>query len=313
MATLRVLTLDDEKVEFPDDLSELPLGDSSRIRLDHVQGHAAALRKLSETAFDAVLCVADRREQLAALPRLRKQSPATPIVLVTDSTESDLARWGRAFGATEVLPRGSSHAVVARTLQLVVEQSGLTRQGRAESNKARQLAQDITALAREANRLARDASRSPAARSALVDFNPVLVEDDFDHAFLMLRAFGKARVPGPSEWFRNGDEAIAYLSGQGEYADRRRHPEPSLVILDLGLPGKAGFDVLAWIRKQPRFDKLPVVVLSNSSDPEDHEKASALGASLFLLKPIGLDGLLDTVRAIAGYWAVSRGGIEPAR
>jgi CheY-like chemotaxis protein len=204
-----------------------------------------------------------------------------------------------------VLRKSLSPEDFARTLSQVLWMTRLLRIHHVKLNRTLLIRKDIFSLIRQANTLVAEASRNPVARSKLADFVPILIEDDVDQTFLLLRAFAKARLPGPCDCFTSGDEAIAFLCGRGEYADRRRHPLPSLVILDLGLPRKSGFEVLQWIRQESRVQQLPVVILSSSTDPADEEHARRYGASLFLPKPIGLEAMLETVHAIAGYWAIS--------
>ncbi|MGI8965623.1 MAG: response regulator, partial [Limisphaerales bacterium] len=90
------------------------------------------------------------------------------------------------------------------------------------------------------------------------------VDDDPNDVFLIGRAFLKANVSSALEVVNDGEQALAYLSGEAEYSDRARHPLPSLVLLDLKLPRKPGMEVLAWIRSHPELKRLPVVVLTSS-------------------------------------------------
>jgi len=81
----------------------------------------------------------------------------------------------------------------------------------------------------------------------------------------------------------NGDDAIAYLSGQGVFSDRGQFPFPDTMLLDLKMPRKSGFEVLEWLQEQS-FDRLTVVVLSGSNLPEDISKALKLGADAYKTK-----------------------------
>jgi CheY-like chemotaxis protein len=98
----------------------------------------------------------------------------------------------------------------------------------------------------------------------------------------------------------NGEEAIAYLSGEGDYADRARHPYPELMVLDLKMPCKNGFDVLEWMGQQESRPAI-TVVLSGSNHQCDIEQALALGASYYHVKPSELDGWIATARTIESY------------
>lgn len=132
--------------------------------------------------------------------------------------------------------------------------------------------------------------------------HPILIaEDEDDEAFLLQRSLKKAAITNPIRRVKNGEEAIEYLAGTGAFADRAQHPLPLVLLLDLNMPKKSGFEVLAWIRAQPAFEALAVDILSGSSREEDIEKALQLGANLYLKKPIStleLDQLLQGYRQV---------------
>jgi len=130
----------------------------------------------------------------------------------------------------------------------------------------------------------------------------LLVEDREDDVFLVRRAFEKAYLLNPLQVVRNGEEAVAYLKGEGTYANRAGYPLPSLILLDLKLPGMDGFDVLRWIRQEPNFGSLPVIVLTSSEQIRDVNRAYQLGANSFLVKPTDFQNFIDLGRAIGGYW-----------
>jgi CheY-like chemotaxis protein len=145
----------------------------------------------------------------------------------------------------------------------------------------------------------------------VVDFVLLLVEDDPDHVLLIQRALAKANLVNPMRIVRDGEEAIAYLSGQGPYADRSRYPLPSLILLDLKLPRKSGLEVLEWIRSEPSVRNLPVVALTSSSEAADMQKAYALGVNSYLVKPLGFEDLLEMVKSIGMYWMILNKPVEP--
>ncbi len=138
----------------------------------------------------------------------------------------------------------------------------------------------------------------------LTDFTFLLVEDDPDDILLFQRAFSQASLVNPVRIVRNGEEAVHYLSGAGVYVDRVRYPLPSLVLLDLKLPKKSGLEVLEWMRSQPSTQSIPVIVLTSSQESADVQRAYALGANSYLIKPVGFDGLLEIVKAIGMYWVI---------
>jgi len=124
----------------------------------------------------------------------------------------------------------------------------------------------------------------------------LIAEDEDDEAFLLQRALTKAAILNPVQRVKNGMEAIEYLSGAGRYGDRERFPVPAIVLLDLNMPKKSGFEVLEWIRQQPGLGALAVDVFSGSSRAEDIERALRLGANLYLKKPITMSELDDLLR-----------------
>lgn len=113
----------------------------------------------------------------------------------------------------------------------------------------------------------------------------LLVDDSANDIFLMRMAFKKAEFNHPLQEVRNGEQAIAYLEGEGIYSDREKHPLPSVMLLDLNMPMKNGFEVLARVRAQPAFKRISIIILTASRRPEDVERAFDLGASSYLVKP----------------------------
>src|SRR5947209_16596546 len=97
----------------------------------------------------------------------------------------------------------------------------------------------------------------------------LLVEDREDDITLVRRALRKGYIDNPLQVVRTGEEALAYLKGEGKYGNRFEHPLPDLILLDLKLPGLDGFDVLQWVRQHPTLYALRVVVLTSSEDMRD--------------------------------------------
>lgn len=136
----------------------------------------------------------------------------------------------------------------------------------------------------------------------------LLVEDDDNDVLLIKRAFRKAKMANPVDVVTDGEAAIAYLSREPPYENR---PIPELVLLDLKLPRKTGHEVLQWIREQPRFRYLPVVVLSSSRERIDVERAYALGANSYLVKPPTFEALIEMVQTLDVYWLVLNERLDP--
>ena len=130
----------------------------------------------------------------------------------------------------------------------------------------------------------------------------LLVEDDEGDILLLRRAFRNARIANPLIEVRDGQAAIQYLSGDGDFAERTRYPLPFLILLDLRMPKLSGFEVLAWIRDQPELAELIIVVLTSSDHVPDVTKAHELGANSYLVKPGTFDELVEMVKRIHGRW-----------
>ena len=122
----------------------------------------------------------------------------------------------------------------------------------------------------------------------------LLVEDDPNDQLLFNRAVRKAEIPATVEVAADGDAAIARL-------DEGASP-PSLVLLDLKLPRRSGFEVLAWIKAHTELRRVPVVVLTSSGEAADVQRAYNLGANSYLVKPGNSAELQDLVRELARYW-----------
>src|SRR5258708_2749930 len=95
-------------------------------------------------------------------------------------------------------------------------------------------------------------------------FNVLLVEDDLNDIFLVKRAFKMAQLATPLQVVTDGQEAIAYLRGDGKYADRGTYPLPQLIVMDIKMPRKSGFEVLAWVKRDEQpLRRIPIVIVSS--------------------------------------------------
>ena len=130
----------------------------------------------------------------------------------------------------------------------------------------------------------------------------LLVEDNKDDVFLMKRALKSARFSNPVIVVETGPEAMAYLSGAGQYADRDSYPMPAVVFLDLKLPFLYGHEVLAWIRKQRELESLVVIVLTSSNEASDLSRCYSLGANSYLVKPPTAEQLVALAKAFKWRW-----------
>ena len=129
----------------------------------------------------------------------------------------------------------------------------------------------------------------------------LMVDDNESDTFLVRSAFKKAAFNNPLQEVRNGEEAIAYLKGDAPYSDRDKYPLPIIMLLDLNMPMKNGFDVLTWLRAQPGLKRLTVIILTASMRMEDVERAFDLGANSFLVKPSSLEDLTAMIRSLRDW------------
>src|SRR6185437_3573848 len=131
----------------------------------------------------------------------------------------------------------------------------------------------------------------------------ILVADDSaDDAYILKRAFDKARTKVPLLFVRDGQELIDYLSGADGFADRQNHPMPRVLLLDLKMPKLDGFDVLRWLQRQPELRRLIVTVLSSSNESQDVNLAYDLGANSYVVKPASMTGYAEIVEKLRDYW-----------
>jgi CheY-like chemotaxis protein len=130
----------------------------------------------------------------------------------------------------------------------------------------------------------------------------LLVEDNPDDVYFMRRACKTAGIENPIHVAEDGQQAIDYLSGAGQYSDRAAHPLPCLVFLDLKLPAKTGLEVLAWIRKQAEFTTLVIVILTTSREPRDVHEGYRLGANAYVVKPSSPTQLAELVTSVKKFW-----------
>ncbi|HOX79100.1 MAG TPA: response regulator [Bacteroidales bacterium] len=130
----------------------------------------------------------------------------------------------------------------------------------------------------------------------------LLVEDNEMDVVLTLDAFREARLKNKIIVARNGEEALEYLFGRGEFSDRKSFPLPNLILLDLKMPKIDGFEVLRQIKATPKLKRIPVIILTSSKEDGDRILSYDIGANSYLAKPVSFDGFIEVVRKIDDYW-----------
>jgi CheY-like chemotaxis protein len=127
----------------------------------------------------------------------------------------------------------------------------------------------------------------------------LIVEDDADDRELLARAFKKANIGVPLSFATDGDEALVYLNGVEENPSQKK---PFIILLDLKLPRRSGFEVLEWIKGHASLRRIPVIILTSSRENIDLERAYDLGANSYLVKPARPEALRQMVEHIDAYW-----------
>ncbi len=140
-------------------------------------------------------------------------------------------------------------------------------------------------------------------RQNLAHIHPeiLLVEDDMEDVMFIERAFRQVLPVARLNVLHQGEEAIAYLLGEGRYAERGRYPMPDLILLDLQIPRKSGLEVLAWIWEQPKLKPIRVVVLTGSQKSADIQRVREFDAC-YQLKPASFSELTAFLEKICHRW-----------
>jgi CheY-like chemotaxis protein len=130
----------------------------------------------------------------------------------------------------------------------------------------------------------------------------LVVEDDPNDQLLLMRAFKTAGVTTRIHLVNDGKEAIAYMMGEGKFADREVFCYPTFIMTDLKMPRADGFAVLEFLKGNPEWAVIPTIVFSASSDLDDIKKAYMLGASSYHIKPSSPRALEHQIQVLHSYW-----------
>lgn len=130
----------------------------------------------------------------------------------------------------------------------------------------------------------------------------LLVEDNPDEAELAMLGFNQIDAGYDIQLAKNGEQALDFLFARGEYEGRDARRDPSLVILDLKLPGVNGFEVLREVRRSEPYRYTPVVILTTSDEQSDIQRGYQLGVNSYLRKPMDFDSFAQLLRQVSDYW-----------
>ncbi|MDQ5823108.1 MAG: response regulator [Chloroflexota bacterium] len=129
-----------------------------------------------------------------------------------------------------------------------------------------------------------------------------MADDDADDCMLTRDALAESRLVNDLFLVSDGQELMDYLNRKGDYEDPGSSPRPGVILLDLNMPRKDGFEALTEIRKDPVLRRIPVVILTTSKAEEDVYRGYDLGANSFVSKPVTFEGLVEAMKALGQYW-----------
>jgi two-component system response regulator len=132
----------------------------------------------------------------------------------------------------------------------------------------------------------------------------LLIEDNMEEADLVLRNLKKTQLMQFAKHIATGEEALDYIFSKGKYERPQQHVlMPKVIVLDLGLPGLSGKEVLMHIRQDPRTKFIPVVILTSNSNGPCIEECYNLGANSYIRKPVDTEDYKHLAEELRGYWA----------
>ena len=132
----------------------------------------------------------------------------------------------------------------------------------------------------------------------------LLVEDNMNDAELAMRALQKSKIANNIIHLKDGAIALDFLFGKGEFEGRDTSNKPKVILLDLKMPKVDGLEVLKRIKSDELTQRIPVVVLTSSKESPDIEKAYALGANSYIVKPVEFEGFSKAIYDLGFYWMI---------
>jgi CheY-like chemotaxis protein len=131
----------------------------------------------------------------------------------------------------------------------------------------------------------------------------LVLEDNPDDAFLMNRAIGRIKPLRKVRVVADAKTAIAYLEGKDPFSSAAENPLPSLIFVDIKMPGMNGLEFLAWLRAQPLLKRIPAIILTSSKEVFDIELAYDLGASAYFVKPTSFAEFSALLEQVLNFWS----------
>lgn len=150
----------------------------------------------------------------------------------------------------------------------------------------------------------------PVEDRTLTSKSILLVEDNAQDEELTIRALRHSNIMNKVVVARDGEEALDYVFGRGQYAGRNLDLMPAVVLLDLKLPKLNGLEVLRALRSDPLTDAVPVVILTSSNEERDIAEGYRVGANSFICKPVDFEKFTEAIGRLGMYWVLLN---EPPR
>ena len=132
----------------------------------------------------------------------------------------------------------------------------------------------------------------------------LLVEDSSADAEMTMRTLKRRGIANHIVWVRDGVEALEYLFCEGEYVDRASG-DPKLVMLDIKMPRMDGLQVLEKLKRDPRTQRIPVVMMTSSREEFDLLASYTLGVNSYVVKPVDFDAFAGIVAQVGMYWMIA--------
>jgi len=127
----------------------------------------------------------------------------------------------------------------------------------------------------------------------------LLVEDNLNEAEMTMETLREGRLRNRIHWVEDGEQALAFLRREDQFASA---PRPDLILLDLHMPRVSGLEVLAAIKAHPEWRRIPVVVMTSSSEEEHIHSAYNNHCNCYITKPLDMDKFMEAVRSIEDFW-----------
>ena len=141
----------------------------------------------------------------------------------------------------------------------------------------------------------------------------LLVEDDMLDVRNVQRAFAEVRISNPLHVVSNGEEALAFLRNQGQYADRNKFPRPGLILLDINMPIMSGLEFLQAYKAIPELRAIPSIVLTTSAEESDRIKSYNIGIAGYIVKPVSFVNFVDAIKRFDLYWEICKLPVHAGR